>query len=203
MNVKALWNLTYGLYLLTAREFGQDNGCIINTAVQVAEDPVRISVSVIKGNKTCGMIQNTGCFNLSAITEDASFDLFTRFGMQSGRTTDKFAGFPHVARSENTVYYLTKNSNMYLSCVVQQEIDLGTHMMFIAEVVDGDVLCDTGCCTYAHYQSDIKPKPKKAEKTTWVCTVCGYTHEAEELPDDFVCPLCLHGKKDFVKGGSE
>lgn len=202
MNSKALWNLTYGLYLLTAREFGLDNGCIINTAVQVAEDPVRISVSVIKGNKTCEMIKNTGCFNLSAITEDADFSLFTRFGMQSGRTVDKFAGFDGVSRSANTVYYLTQHCNMYLSCVVQQQIDLGTHMMFIAEVTDGDVLCQKCSCTYAHYQSDIKPKPQKTEKTTWVCSVCGYVYEGEDMPDDFLCPLCLHGKKDFVKGGS-
>ena len=202
MNNKALWNLTYGLYLLTAREFGSDNGCIINTAMQVAEDPVRISISVIKGNKTCEMIRNTGCFNLSAITDDADFSLFTRFGMQSGRIVNKFQGFDGMARSENTVYYLTQNSNMYLSCVVQQEVDLGTHVMFIAEVVDGDVLSDKGCCTYTHYQASIKPKPQKTENTTWVCSVCGYVYEGEELPDDFLCPLCLHGKKDFVKGGN-
>ncbi len=202
MNIKALWNLTYGLYLLTAREFGVDNGCIINTAMQVAEDPVRISISVIKGNKTCEMIHNTGCFDLSAITVDADFSLFTRFGMQSGRNVDKFAGFDGVARSANTVYYLTKHSNMYLSCVVTQEIDLGTHMMFIAEVVDGDVLSNVPCCTYAHYQSNIKPKPQKTEKATWVCSVCGYVYEGEEMPDDYLCPLCLHGKKDFIKGGN-
>lgn len=199
MDSKALWNLTYGLYLLTAREFGRDNGCIINTAVQVAEDPVRLSVSVIKGNKTCEMIRNTGCFNLSAITQDADFSLFTRFGMQSGRTVDKFEGFPGVARSENTVYYLTQNSNMFLSCVVLQEYDLGTHMLFIAQVTDGQVLSDNPCCTYAHYQSHIKPKPEKKAKTAWVCSVCGYVYEGEELPEDFRCPLCLHGKKDFVK----
>lgn len=199
MDNKALWNLTYGLYLLTAREFGRDNGCIINTAVQVANDPDRISISVIKGNKTCEMIQNTGCFNLSAITDDADFGLFTRFGMQSGRSTDKFEGFPGAARSENTVYYLTQNANMFLSCVVLQEYDLGSHMLFIAQITDAQVLSDKPCCTYAHYQSHIKPKPEKKAKTTWVCSVCGYVYEGEELPDDFRCPLCLHGKNDFVK----
>ena len=200
MNNKALWNLTYGLYLLSAREFGKDNGCIINTAVQVAENPVRVSVSVIKGGKTCNMIQNTGCFNLCAITADAPFDLFTRFGMQSGKTTDKFDGFSGVARSENTIYYLTQYSNMYLSCVVQQEIDLGSHILFIAEVVDGDLLSERSCCTYAHYQTDIKPKPQKSEQAQWICSVCGYVHQAETLPDDFLCPICLHGKDAFEKG---
>lgn len=200
MDPKALYKLTYGLYLLTAREDGRDNGCIINTAVQVTDTPPRISVSVNKANHTCGMIRRTGVFNVSAITVDADFALFQRFGMQSGRDVDKFAGFPGVARSANGLYYLTETAGMYLSARVVQEIDLGSHMLFIAEVTEGVVTGSTPECTYAYYQSDIKPKPKPKNedgKKRWVCTVCGYVYEGETVPDDFLCPLCKHGKEDF------
>lgn len=197
MEQKVLWNLTYGLYLLTAREMGKDNGCIINTAVQVANSPDRIAISVIKGNLTHDMIQETGVFNLSAITESAPFSLFQRFGMQSGRKTDKFSGFSGAARSENTLMYLTEHANMYLSAFVTQEIDLGSHTLFIAEVADGKVLNQDAACTYAHYQSHIKPRPEKKEKKQWVCTVCGYVYEGETVPDDYLCPLCAHPKEDF------
>lgn len=199
MDSKALWNLTYGLYLLTAREDGKDNGCIINTAVQVANDPVRISISVIKENKTCDMIKNTGLFNLSAITTEADFSLFRRFGMQSGRNIDKFEDFPNAVRAANTIYRLNNCANAVLTGLVVDQIDLGSHMLFIAEVIDGEVLSNAPCCTYSYYQSNIKPKPQKSGKTKWVCTICGYTHEAEELPDDFMCPLCNHPKEDFEK----
>lgn len=197
MNPKALFNITYGLYLLTARENGFDNGCIINTAVQVANDPVRISISVIKQNKTCEMIRNTGVFNLSAITTEADFALFQRFGMQSGRNVDKFDGFAGVERSGNGLLYLTGMSSAFLSTQVVQEIDLGTHALFIAEVTDGEVLSDGWGCTYAYYQADIKPKPQPVKKRSWVCGICGYVYEGDEMPDDFLCPLCNHGKEDF------
>ena len=200
MDSKALWKLTYGLYLLTARENGKDNGCIINTAVQVAESPVRISVSVIKENKTCDMIKNTGLFNLSSITTGADFSLFQRFGMQSGRTADKFENFPNAVRCANTIYRLDGCTNAVLTGLVTDQIDLGTHMLFIAEVIDSEVLSDAPSCSYAYYQTNIKPKPQAAAgKTKWVCSICGYTQEAEELPDNFTCPLCNHGKEDFEK----
>ena len=197
MNKKALYNITYGLYLLTARADGKDNGCIINTAAQVANDPTRVAISVIQKNYTHDLIKAAGTFNLSAISSDAPFEVFKHFGMQSGRSVDKFAGMKDIARSENGLYYLTHYANAFLSCRVVESIDLGSHTLFIAEVTDGEVLGSEPACTYSYYQSDIKPKPAPAAKKGWVCTVCGYVHEGENLPDDFVCPLCHHGKEDM------
>ena len=150
MNKKALYNLTYGLYLLTAQENGRDNGCVINTAVQVANDPTRISIAVIQKNRTHDMILATGQFNICAITTEAGFDLFRHFGMQSGRDADKFADFDQVARSENGLYYLTQAANMYLSARVVETMDLGTHTLFVAEVTDGEVLSAAPSCTYGY-----------------------------------------------------
>lgn len=197
MNPKALFNITYGLYLLTAREGESDNGCIINTAVQVANDPVRVAISVIKQNKTHQMIMSTGEFNLSAITTEADFALFQRFGMQSGWEKDKFAGFDAVARSGNGLLYLTSMANAFISAKVVEQVDLGPHTLFIAEVTDGQVLSEGWGCTYAYYQADIKPKPVQRAKRSWVCSICGYVYEGDELPEDFLCPLCNHGKDDF------
>jgi len=198
MDTKALYNMTYGLFLLTAKEDGKDNGCIINTAIQVANEPTRISVAVIRQNKTCDMILNTGLFNVSAISQDAEFSLFQRFGMQSGRDVDKFDGFSDVARAENGLYHLTKQANMYLSCKVTEHHDLGSHILFIGELTDARLLGnDSPSCSYSYYQSDIKPKPQASAKKQWVCTVCGYVYDGDEVPDDFICPLCNHGKEDF------
>ena len=199
MDPKALYQLTYGLFLLTARQDGKDNGCIINTAIQTANDPTRISIAVIKKNLTCKMIENTGIFNLSTLTVQTDFALFQRFGMQSGRDTDKFDGFPETERTENGLLRLTRNANMYLSAKVVDSKDLGSHMVFFAELTAGEVLSSVPSCTYAYYQSDIKPKPQPAKKKAWVCSVCGYVYEGDEVPDDFVCPLCSHGKQDFVR----
>lgn len=203
MNKRALYNITYGLYLLTAKENGVDNGCIVNTVIQIANDPTRISVAVLKNNHTCDMIKNTGEFNVSALTIDTKFEFFRHFGMQSGRDTDKFADFKAVTRSENGLYYLTENANMYLSAKVTEQFDLGSHMLFIGAVTAGEVLSDGVSCTYGYYQSDIKPKTKKTEKNQWVCSVCGYVYEGDEVPDDFICPLCNHGKEDFVLSKEE
>ncbi len=199
MDHKAMYKLTYGLFLLTAQADGRDNGCIINTAVQVANDPTRISIAVIKGGCTHDMVAKSGMFNVSMLTVDAPFALYKHFGMQSGRVVDKFADFTDVARSENGLYYLTKGANAYLSCKVVSATDLGSHTLFVAEVVDGAVLGNAESVTYAYYQSTIKQKPAPAKKTGWVCSVCGYVYEGDEVPDDFLCPLCKHGKKDFVK----
>jgi rubrerythrin len=203
MDKRALFKIPYGLYLLSACEGGKDNACIVNTAAQVANDPVRICVSVIKNNLTCDMISATGKFCVSAITPDASFELFKRFGMQSGRDVDKFGGFDGVVRSDNGLYRLSVNSNMYLCADVTESHDLGSHVLFIGEVTAGEVISDAETCTYGFYQSDIKPRPVKTEKKQWVCSVCGYVYEGEEVPDDFICPLCNHGKEDFVLAGGE
>ena len=203
MDQKALWKLTYGLYLLTARAEGRDNGCIVNTAVQVAENPVRLAVSVIRGGMTHDMIAAAGRFNLSALTQDAPFGLYQHFGMRSGRDGDKFAGRDDVRRSANGLLYLAQDAAAYLSCRVTGSVDLGTHTLFIAEVEDGEVLSPRPVCTYAYYQSDVKRRPEPMKKRGWICSVCGYVYEGEEVPEDFVCPLCRHGKKDFVPAQQE
>lgn len=197
MNPKALFQLTYGLYVLTTREGEKDNGCIINTVMQVAENPVRLAITVNKQNYSCEMVIRSGVFNISAITTEADFALFQRFGFQSGRDTDKFQGLSQLKRSENGLYYLTEMTNAFLSAKVVQQMDLGTHMLFIAEVTDGDVLSDAWACSYAYYHADIKPKAKPQKKKSWVCEICGYVHEGKEVPDDFVCPICKHGKEAF------
>jgi len=207
MDQKALYQITYGLYLLTARADGRDNGCIINTAIQVANQPTRISVAAIKTNLTHDMIAKTGVFNVSAIAKTAPFSLFQRFGMQSGRDADKLEGFAGAKRAENGLLYLAEDACMMLSCRVTEQHDLGSHTLFVGELTDAQVLSDAEPCTYAYYQSDIKPKreekmgEEKEEKRGWVCTVCGYVYEGEELPEDFVCPLCKHGAEVFRRVG--
>ena len=198
MDSKALYKLTYGLFLLTTQENGRDNGCIINTAMQIASNPTRISIAVIQSNKTHDMILNTGIFNVSSITTEADFELFRRFGMQSGRDVDKFEGFDSVVRSDNGLFYLTHSSNMYLSAKVTEHFDLGSHTLFVGELTGGKVLSDAPSCTYGYYQSDIKPGPAASQKRSWTCSICGYVYEGEEIPEDFSCPLCHHGKEDFV-----
>ncbi len=198
MNSKALYNLTYGVYLLTAKDAGKDNGCIINTAVQVANNPTRISIAAIKGNLTHDMIVATGEFNLSSLSTDAPFSLFQHFGMQSGRDVDKFADFADIARSENGLLYLTKWSNAFLSLKVTESHDLGSHTLFVGELVDGDVLSKETSCTYSYYQTTIKANaPKPAVKKGWRCKVCGYVYEGNVLPEDYICPICKHGVEDF------
>ena len=198
MDNKSLYKLTYGLFLLTARENDTDNGCIINTAIQVANNPTRIAISVIQTNKTHDMIKNTGMFNISSITTAVNFDLFKHFGMQSGRDLDKFADFTDIARSDNGLLYLTKATNMYMSAKVTDSIDLGSHTLFIGELTDGQTLSDAPSCTYAYYQNDIKPRPQASTKRTWTCRICGHVYEGDEVPDDYICPLCKHGKEDFI-----
>ena len=200
MDPKAFYKMTYGLFVLTAREGAVDNGCIINTAVQVAKDPIRVSVAVIKQNLTCEMIARTGKFNLTSLATSVSFDTISHFGMKSGRDGDKFIDTSRTRRAENGLLYLTAESNMYMCCKVVGSMDLGSHMLFIGEVTEAEVLSDEPSCSYGYYQTDIKPKPQAAPsgKKAWVCQVCGYVYEGEEVPDDFLCPLCQHGKEDFV-----
>ena len=154
----ATYNLTYGLFVLSARDQDKDNGCICNTAVQVASDPLRLMVSVQMGNLTREMIENSGQFNVSVLTEDVPFETIRHFGMQSGRDVDKFASFPAVARSHNGLYHLTENVNAVFSCKVVEKKDLGSHMMFIGQVTEAKVLGKNPSCTYAHYHKAIKPK---------------------------------------------
>ena len=202
MDKKAMYNLSYGLFVLTARADGKDSGCIINTAGQVTSSPNRISITVNKDNFTHDLVRDSGRFNISILSEKASFDIFKHFGFQSGRDVDKFEGYQACRRSENGLYYITEGTNAYISATVEQAIDLGSHTMFIASVDDMDVLSSEPSATYAYYQSSIKPKPEQSAsqgKTVWRCTVCGYIYEGEELPADFICPLCKHPASDFEK----
>ena len=201
MDNKAFYKMSYGLFVITAREDGFDNGCIINTAIQVTTTPNQISITINKNNKTHDMIKRTGIFNVSIISEEADFELFKHFGFQSGANVNKFEDYPYALRSENYLLYITKGTNAVISAKTVSEVDLGTHTMFIAEVTDAKVFSDTPAATYAYYHSNIKPKPqaKQTEKTVWRCKVCGYEYVGEELPEDFVCPLCKHPASDFEK----
>lgn len=199
MNTNALFKIGYGLYVLTANENGKDNGCIINTAMQVTSEPCQIAICVNKNNYTCEMIQRTKKFNLSILAEGVSFDTFKNFGFQSGKTIDKFTNFSATKRTPNGILYITENTNAYMSAWVKQEVDLGTHVMFIAQLVDAEVLSDKPTVTYDYYQKHIKPKPQKTEKKGWRCKICGYIYEEEILPPDYICPVCKHGAIDFEK----
>ena len=199
MDTSALFKIGYGLYVLTANEQGKDNGCIVNTVMQVTSDPCQIAVCVNKNNYTCEMIQHTKKFNVSVLAEGVSFDVFKNFGFQSGRNTDKFTNFVDVKRSPNGVLYITKDTNAFMSAYVQQEIDLGTHIMFIAQLIEAEILSEKPTITYDYYQKNIKPKPQKSEKKGWRCKICGYVYENEILPPDYICPICKHGAVDFEK----
>ena len=205
-NNKAMYKLSYGLFVCTAVRGEKKNGCITNTAIQVASDPNRISVAINKANYTHDMIKDTGLCNISVISKEASFDLFKHFGFQSGRDFDKFDdSFPasSYAIAENGIPYITSGTNAYFSLKVDKEVDLGSHTLFICEPTFMTALSDALSCTYEYYQSDIKPKPQQtsagAGKTVWRCTICGYEYEGEDMPDDFICPICKHGKDDFEK----
>lgn len=202
MDKKAMYKLSYGLFVLTSAFEGRDNGCIINTGIQVTSEPNRISIAVNKTNYTRELIEKSGQFNLSVLSEAAGFEVFRHFGFQSGRDVDKFAAYPDCKRSANGLYYVTAGANAYISAAVEQAIDLGSHMLFIASVNAMEVLSRDPSATYSYYQSDIKPKPVQqaaAGKTAWRCTVCGYIYEGEELPENFTCPLCKHPASDFEK----
>lgn len=201
MDNNVMFKLSYGLFILTAKENGFDNGCVINTAQQLTDSPKRISVTVNKNGKTHDMIKATGIFNISVLSEEADFELIKHFGFQSGANCDKFESYENAKRADNGIMYITDGINSYISAKVIQEIDLGSHTLFIADVTDGGTLSDVPSATYAYYHSNIKPKPenKKAAKTVWRCKVCGYEYEGEELPEDFICPLCKHPASDFEK----
>ena len=201
MDTKAMFKLSYGLFVLTAKDGEKDNGCIINTASQVTSEPNRITIAVNKANYTHDMIKKTGVFNVSILSQDATFDTFKHFGFQSGRDTDKFAGYGDAQRSANGLFYLTKGTNALISGRVVEEKEFETHTLFIAEVTECRVLSDEESVTYAYYFAHIKPKPQPVEenKAGWVCKICGYVYEGEELPEDFICPLCKHPASDFEK----
>ncbi len=194
----ALFNLSYGLFVLTAREGDKDNGCVINTVTQVTDSPKRISIAVNKANLTCDMVKNTGLFNVTVLSREAPFALFQHYGFQSGRNVDKFEG-AQMPRSRNGLCYVEGASNAFISGKVIQTVDCGTHILFIADVTEAKVLGAAPSMTYAYYFANVKPKPqpKPQRKKGFVCRICGYVYEGDTLPPDFVCPLCKHGAEDF------
>ena len=197
-----MFKLSYGLFVLTAKDSSKDNGCIINTAIQITENPRRISIAVNKANFTNEMILNTGDFNVSILTENAPFHVFERFGFQSGRDTDKFDGLSKVKRAENGIFYLPEYTNSVISGKVADSIDYDTHTLFIADVTDAFVLSDDPSVTYQYYFDHIKPKPQKAPETAkaqYMCKICGYIYDGDPLPADFICPICKHGAEDFER----
>lgn len=197
----AVFKLSYGLYVLTAQENGKDNGCIINTAALLTDNPKRIQVAVNKANFTHDMIKRTGVFNVSVLNQDATFQMFQQFGFCSGRDTDKFASVSYNCRSENGLRYIPENCNAVLSGKVVQAYDWGTHTLFVAELTEAKTLNNVPSMTYQYYFDYVKPKPVPTaeKKTGWVCKICGYVYEGEKLPADYVCPLCKHGPEDFNK----
>ena len=197
-DLNALFNIGYGLYVVTSNDGNKDNGLIVNTVTQVTNSPNRIAVCINKQNYSHHVIKNTGIMNVNCLSTEAPFSVFEKFGFQSGRNADKFEGCSPL-RSDNGLVFLPKYINAFMSLKVEQYIDLDTHGMFICTVTESRVISDKETMTYTYYQNNVKPKPETEGKKGWVCKVCGYVHEGDELPDDFICPLCKHGVADFER----
>lgn len=204
MDTKAMYKVSYGLYVITANQDGRDNGCITNTFTQVADSPNLVSFSINKKNLTHDMILKTGKYTISVLDTSAGFDIFKHFGFQSGRDADKFADFKDIKRLENGTLAVTKGTNAYISGKVVRTENVGSHTLFLADIGEMEVLGSNPSVTYEYYQQNIKPKPvdtgkKQDGQTVWRCTVCGYEYVGEELPEDFICPWCKHPASDFEK----
>lgn len=203
LDPSAMFKLSYGLFVLSARDGKKDNGCITNTVIQLTDTPKRLAFAVNKANLTHDMLMKNGQFSVSVLSQDVPFEIFQHFGFQSGRDVDKFDGWVYSDRSENGTLYLTQFANAVISGKVVATQDWETHTLFIAEVTEAKVLSQTPSVTYAYYFEHIKPKPapQLQKKKGWICKICGYVYEGEELPPDFVCPLCKHGPEDFERIG--
>lgn len=197
-DLTALFNIGYGLYALTSNDGTRDNALIVNAVTQVTNAPNRIAVTLNKQNYSCHVIQKTKLMNLNCLSTDAPFEIFERFGFHSGRNVDKFKDFPKL-RSANGLVFLPSYINSFLSLKVEEEVDLDTHVMFICCITESRVLSQTETMTYNYYQKNVKPAPETEGKKGYVCKICGYVYEGEELPSDFICPLCKHGASDFEK----
>ncbi|HAS38094.1 MAG TPA: flavodoxin [Ruminococcaceae bacterium] len=195
-DLSALFNIGYGLYVVTSNDGRRDNGLIVNTVSQVTNSPNRIAVTINKDNYSHHVIKQTGKMNLNCLSVDAPFSVFENFGFRSGRNADKFESCPPL-RSDNGLAFLPRYINSFMSLKVEQYVDLDTHGMFICSVTEARVISDVETMTYTYYQKNVKPKPQTDGKKGWVCKVCGYIYEGDELPEDFICPLCKHGASDF------
>ena len=196
----ALYRIRYGLYVITVRDGGRDTGCVVNSVCQLTSSPCRIAVTVNKANYTHDVIASTRALNLNCIERTAPFALFQQFGFQSGRDADKFGSMQRW-RMKNGIAALTEHINAVMSLSVTDAVDMGTHTMFVCELTEAHVISDEKTMSYDYYQSDVKPKPqpKPEQKRGFVCKICGYIHEGDELPEDFVCPICKHGADDFER----
>ena len=195
-DLTALFNIGYGLYVVTSNDGKKDNALIVNTVTQVTNTPNRLAVTINKDNYSHHIIKQTGKMNINCLTVDAPFSVFEKYGFVSGRTTDKFAG-EEVLRSDNGLVFLPRYINSFMSLKVEQYVDLDTHGMFICSVTEARVLSDRETMTYSYYHANVKPKPKTEGKKGYVCKICGYVYEGENLPEDFICPLCKHPASDF------
>ena len=195
-DLTALFKIGYGLYVVTSNDGNKDNGCIVNTVSQVTNSPNRVAVCINKQNYSHHVIKQTGIMNVNCLSVEAPFSVFESFGFRSGRNTDKFEG-TEVLRSDNGLAFLGRYINAFMSLKVEQYVDLDTHGMFICSVTEARVMSDKETMTYTYYQDYVKPKPATEGKKGWVCKICGYIYEGDELPDDFICPLCKHPASDF------
>ena len=195
-DLTALFNIGYGLYVVTSSDGIRDNGLIVNTVSQVTNTPNRVAVTINKENYSHHIIRQTGVMNVNCLDVSAPFEVFRTFGFQSGRTADKFAGM-ETLRSDNGLVFLPRYINSFLSLKVENYVDLGTHGMFICTVTEARVISDRETMSYTYYQNNVKPKPAAEGKKGFVCKVCGWIYEGDTLPDDIVCPLCKHGAADF------
>lgn len=197
LDQNAMYKLTYGLFILTAKENGRDNGCIVNTVTQVTAEPNRIMVAVNKGNLTHDMIVNTEAFNVSILSEKSKFETYKHWGFQSGRDVDKMESISY-GRSENGIVFIADQTNAMISAKVVSMTDLGTHTLFLADVTDARSFNEDTSVTYAYYQKNIKQAPASVDKKKgFICTVCGYVYEGDTLPEDYICPICKHPASDF------
>ncbi len=196
-DLSALFNIGYGLYVVTSNDGQKDNGLIVNTVSQVTSTPNKIAVTINKQNYSHHIIKQTKKMNVNCLSTDAPFKLFQTFGFVSGRNENKFASYEEVLRSDNGLVFLPKYINSFMSLKVEEYVDLGTHGMFICSVTEARVMNKMETMTYTYYQNNVKPKPDVGEKKGFVCKICGYVYEGDTLPDDFVCPLCKHGASDF------
>ncbi|MBO5682807.1 MAG: flavin reductase [Clostridia bacterium] len=195
-DLSALFNIGYGLYVITSNDGKKDNGLIVNTVTQVTNTPNRLAVTINKANYSHHVIKQSGIMNINCLSTDAPFDVFKHFGFQSGRNIDKFAECTPL-RSDNGLVFLPRYINSFMSLKVEQYVDLDTHGMFICSITEARVLTDKETMTYTYYQNNVKPKPEASDKKGYVCKICGYVYEGDELPEDFICPLCKHGASDF------
>ena len=195
-DLTALFNIGYGLYVVTSNDGKKDNGLIVNTVSQVTNSPNRIAVTINKDNYSHHVIKQTGKMNINCLSVDAPFSVFENFGFRSGRNVDKFEGSEPL-RSDNGLAFLPRYINSFMSLKVEQYVDLDTHGMFICSVTEARVISDVETMTYTYYQKNVKPRPQTEGKKGFVCKVCGYIYEGDELPEDFICPLCKHGAADF------